>query len=513
MGNLKLIYENILLTESRVSKARDRYPEISQEVFDIVVQNDPSGNQKYLDWILSEITTTEDKDNLTDVNGVFLNTHLLPTIKFFHENLHLYDVKDINFYKSLSHLVEVTSYVKEKKSDIDRKKLAKKQKTVVYNDDNFLVISPKSWEASCEYGSGTKWCVAGKQGQTHWDNYSKNATFFYIINKNLPDTDPLYKVAYRRMGSKDRFELWDALDIEFSTTDRGSTYLSSLPKGLLNNSEDYHRLFYPEIEGDEIPDEILEDPKMLALYNLFGDTDIEENNYRHYGLDVYAVGSEGDFAVGTDEEADDAQEEYWENFAGDVGIDGVYGFENYLEMRDEEGFIDSEVDSYIYDLGDNELLSIADLEDDYETIDDEIYELENEVDDLEITIIELDDETEADEIDTINSEIEVLQNKIKDLENKKNDLIDEARGYVEDIERDEWRSCLRDGVYDCFVKQRGWFGSAQELLNSGLVDFDNDEFVSDMIVNSDRGTDLATYDGVEQEMTNDDGTTYYIFKI
>jgi hypothetical protein len=513
MSNLKLIYENIILTESRVSKARERYSEISDEVFDFVVENDPSGNQKYLDWVLGVIADSEDKEKLKKVLPGFHEMYLIPTIKFFHDNIHLYSVKDINFYKNLKHLYEVTVDVKETKKEIDRKKLAKKEKTVVYSDDNWLVISPKSWESSCEYGAGTKWCIASKTGPSNWEKETKNSTFFYIINRNLPESNPLYKVAYRRIGRKDRFELWNAEDIEFSTTNKGSEYLSELPMQLLWNADDYHRQYYPETEGDDLPEEILEDPKMYALYNLFGDEEIMEENYNHYGLTVYNVVSEGDFAVGTEEEAEDAHKSYWESFADDVGVDNIYGFENYLTLRDEESFIDDEVGYYINDLGDAEILEISGYEDEHSDVESEIEDLEYEIGSLEDELIDLEGEDELDEMERIENKIESLQSKIEELQTKLSDIIEEARSGIEDAERSEWKSCLRDGVYECFVKYKGWFGSAEELLKANFVIFDDDEFVSDMLSDADRGNSLASYDGDEQESTDLEGNTFYIYKI
>ena len=52
MGRLGNIFNSVLLLEGRVENARNRYPQFSDLIFNYYVDNDPSGNQKYLDWML-----------------------------------------------------------------------------------------------------------------------------------------------------------------------------------------------------------------------------------------------------------------------------------------------------------------------------------------------------------------------------------------------------------------------------------------------------------------------------
>ena len=49
-----LLVQSILLTEGRVENVRERYPEIGDDTFGFFVNNDPSSNQKYLDWMVGE---------------------------------------------------------------------------------------------------------------------------------------------------------------------------------------------------------------------------------------------------------------------------------------------------------------------------------------------------------------------------------------------------------------------------------------------------------------------------
>ncbi len=142
-------------------------------------------------------------------------------------------------------IAEVREKVRQKKEE----KKAKKQRNLVYQDKDWVVISPKSHLASCVYGSGTKWCVTMKDYSHHWDRYSKNATFFFIIDKNKDDSDNLYKVAFRKIGRSGKVELWDAKDYEFSENKTGLEYLEKLPKKMLELIEKHHIKNIKDLEG------------------------------------------------------------------------------------------------------------------------------------------------------------------------------------------------------------------------------------------------------------------------
>ena len=61
----------------------------------------------------------------------------------------------------------------EARNDIDK----------LYEDDEWLVISPKSYEASVYWGHGTSWCTAYKDQRTYYDNYSRQGKLYINIDK------------------------------------------------------------------------------------------------------------------------------------------------------------------------------------------------------------------------------------------------------------------------------------------------------------------------------------------
>jgi len=53
---------------------------------------------------------------------------------------------------------------------------------VAYEDDNLVVIHPKTQEASCYYGNDTQWCTAAEGGQS-FDGYDSSGNLYYYIWK------------------------------------------------------------------------------------------------------------------------------------------------------------------------------------------------------------------------------------------------------------------------------------------------------------------------------------------
>jgi hypothetical protein len=53
-----------------------------------------------------------------------------------------------------------------------------------YEDDEYIIGTPLTYEASLTYGSGTKWCTASKDTSNHFYSYSKSLLIYYISKKN-----------------------------------------------------------------------------------------------------------------------------------------------------------------------------------------------------------------------------------------------------------------------------------------------------------------------------------------
>ena len=101
----------------------------------------------------------------------------------------------------------------ELKKDLDMVISGRKEKdaTKVYEDKDLLIIQANTWEASCKYGAGTKWCTAGRDTPVNWERYNRTGTEFIWIFKNKPNTDPGYKYSHH-IKPDDEQDWCDALN-------------------------------------------------------------------------------------------------------------------------------------------------------------------------------------------------------------------------------------------------------------------------------------------------------------
>jgi hypothetical protein len=501
-----------VLTEGRKEKAREKYPMINDIVFNHYVSTDPSGNHKYLDWMLG--TTLSDSKNYQnndtfdpetfergtnialrpDKRPIQYHVDMTNAIDFFHQNQQRFEIKDINSYKSLPILEDTIEIVKQKIKEKEEEKEAKKQRDIIYKDDRWLVVSPKTHTASCYYGAGTKWCVTMKNTDTHWRSYSKNATFFFIIDNTKTQEDPLYKVAYRVIGRRGNIEMWDATDREFSRNSVGKKYKEELPKQMVENIESYHRTKFPELGEGEREEWIAHDEAAQALSNYLSHTGIEDVEDWWYGMAVYLDLDTNDYyCVGQESEVDEAMFEYYDNYDDSDLFEYYDPNGDFLEF-DTDSFIDDMVsDDVNYNLSDGELLDRHGTHTEWSDKEEELEDLRHR--------LTMDDGSEEEE----------LVDEISDLEEEIEEMVDSAREFVRGELTDEWEDCFSDGVVGCLVHNRGWYRNAYEMFKSGTVDLNREDLISSLVEGGGDWDSIGGYGWDSAE--SDEGQTYYIFQV
>lgn len=194
--------------------------------FNYLVENDPSGNQKYLMWALKQIKKHKTSFNPFGDYG-YLEEQLVKTINEFHDlnekltpenikktinwtatsnpqtfsvvmgnvydrysvddlNVILKNPKDINSYNDYFLLLSILNAIQEVPSKSDIKKEALR----IFEDPSLLVIYPSTWRSSCYYGSNTRWCTSERNSDTHFSKHqTKVSSLFYFIPKERRNFD------------------------------------------------------------------------------------------------------------------------------------------------------------------------------------------------------------------------------------------------------------------------------------------------------------------------------------
>lgn len=138
--------------------------------------------------------------------------------------------KDILSFKSLNDLYDTVEpyYDADLSSNKEKIKLTKKDAEYIINTPDFKVIVPKTKEAACLYGSGTKWCTAADENNM-FDHYHAQGNLYVIIAG-----DKKFQLHY------ESGQFMNARDQELTKTE--ISYLSKYPqyKEFLNGLIDRH---------------------------------------------------------------------------------------------------------------------------------------------------------------------------------------------------------------------------------------------------------------------------------
>ena len=229
--NFATLTEDQLLIEGRKEDAAKKYPELAKKreelegesLLDVLIDKDPSGNQKYLmraAYLLDRsMKNAEEKNNYTpfygkqwpqdaddnlyspwgvasNIGNELVKYHkLMPYIRGSQETYK--DVNQIDSYAQLQMVVQRALGAKEdrerkKKEKEQQKKIAREGSEVIADTPYHLVVRPLTKEASCYFGQQTKWCISATRSQNYFDQYTSDGKAFLFLLAKRKDIDPAY---------------------------------------------------------------------------------------------------------------------------------------------------------------------------------------------------------------------------------------------------------------------------------------------------------------------------------
>lgn len=220
MGKLSYILEEVIL-ESRRKDVIEKHRKILDGGFGDTFGENPThldgkwvdsfddvvtwvekelSHPKYLDFVLGGLCCGgygAEPDYMVDLVNDF---HELSERNYI-ENKDIYSKEyqssPSSNYTDFNRLEEVIENAKINLEKKETEKRVKKDKVVIYEDDRWRVIVPKTHEASCHYGAGTKWCTTSKDEVGHFINYTDIGILYYILDKTKTSDvdDVMYKIA------------------------------------------------------------------------------------------------------------------------------------------------------------------------------------------------------------------------------------------------------------------------------------------------------------------------------
>ena len=438
--------------------------------------------------------------------------------------------KDIYLFDSLQ---SIQDEIDQHENKVRRQVKELKGADQVYEDDRFVIVTPKNHKTSCYYGAGTKWCTASMNGSSHFDRYNQDGKLFYIIDKKSKSQDRFYKVALLNKYDGDQ-TFYDAPDKAF----REGWILGSEQWNKMNGAiQDYIQSnFKREIdifkdkeaarlemerirreqqaertrqklqtqrerkENDEWnlnnnPDEmgihanaifeIIEDlginvQEGESIYNLV------PADHGHIGLSTFEWLGEDEqgreLAVGDGDQAWEAAKDYYQNLWDEMGVDGWSRdfVEQHLDM--------AKIDEYFEEMYESM------IEDDPQSYFDE--------DDLPLS------EEQQQKVEKYREEIEELNDIINHSED--DDKVGDAEERIEEIESEiEYEQSNPEG--------EPTVGQIEDMVSNMMYDVKQDPLsylneygfdVTNFVDVDDLIEDSLNYDGVGAALSSYDGEVY-----
>ena len=215
-------------------------------------QNDPSGNNKYLMWMVKMYVNPEERGTSpNDISSLVQRFHknvdrlspaLMMDLGFANPRL-VTSPKNLDSYEDIAQLERVMDEVESIQTRKEKETQAKEGVDKLYEDERWLLVKPNTYEGSCYYGSSTKWCTASTDYPNHFEDYSGRGNLFYIIDKSHELGD-FYKIALFKKFKDGSEEWYDRADNELRKETEQAIY-SMLPKGLkmafINSHEKYEQ--------------------------------------------------------------------------------------------------------------------------------------------------------------------------------------------------------------------------------------------------------------------------------
>jgi len=274
-----------------------------------------------------------------------------------------------------------------------------------------------------------------------------------------------------------------------------------------------------------------------------------EQDYEHYGDGkVFSIlTDDSEYVVYSEDDIDEAYDEWKESYMEDMDLNDLYNVESYLDFdidsSEVQHHISEEVDYILEDKTDDEILEIANMVDEKEDLERQINELKkykednktekfnfiNDIKLIDSQIYDLEiknDEGEYDEkIENLELEKEQIEELIIKIDydnvqveddlmeamNELDNLIEyKAREIAEDILFDEVSNDIDDDPLYYFNTRLGYDYS--DIVRYGYATFAYNDYKENMFDDYDRGNNMSSYDGIEEEIEHN-GKTYYIHRI
>ena len=213
---------------SKLDELRVKYPRISVVTFTRLVNGDTTPTKKYLEYMLKMWNSKIEKtQNITSSEALITEVKLFYKLLPYNNNKDIYS-KEYGYFTNLINKNEESSQIMEEKT-FNREEHIR----IIYEDDEVLLLEPKTHKGSLKYGSNTKWCTAAKKDPATFTNYVSRSCLAYLIDKTNSKGGNYSKLAFINQSS---FPLSGQIEIY----NQSDSHISE--KTVINNGWKYNKL-------------------------------------------------------------------------------------------------------------------------------------------------------------------------------------------------------------------------------------------------------------------------------
>ena len=173
------------------------YSDIDKDEFLKINKTDPTSNGgtkkgKFLPWLIKMR-----KSGKLKLEDLYKASEYLTAFAKYRNKLSQNDINKIQSIPELYNIVKPAlqeddqDKPDELKSKNEIKNEIKNETIKHYEDQDLLILTPKTHRAACIYGKGTQWCTASKNSSRMFDQYNAEGPLYIVIDKN--DTDERYQ--------------------------------------------------------------------------------------------------------------------------------------------------------------------------------------------------------------------------------------------------------------------------------------------------------------------------------
>lgn len=202
----------------------------------------------------------------------------------------LSDINQIKGFDDLYEKLRLLNHLIEDEEEKESLKAAEKEVDKLYDSSNYLVLTPKTVEASCAYGRNTRWCTASTGSYNYFDNYNTQGPLYIIINKKTNQKHQFHFASKQYMDEND-----DPVEVSVFVYNNPEIKNILVDLALKNENLDFVKEILPFgeiVEKIETMDEstkikMIRDNFVIAYYLGLKDPELVNNNQKliHFNSD------------------------------------------------------------------------------------------------------------------------------------------------------------------------------------------------------------------------------------